>query len=575
MKPHNSAGRSPVPLSLLAATLALAWSALGPQILSAQQEDSPGERVDELFENVDRAGTPGASVAVYRDGEILYSRGYGRAQLEYDIPITPETVFHVASVSKQFTAFALVLLAERGELSLDDDIREHLPEVPDFGRTITIRHLIHHTSGLRDQWTLLAMAGWRLDDVITLADILRLVRMQGELNFEPGAEHVYSNTGYTLLAEIVARVTGEPFREWMDENVFEPLEMTNTHFHDDHQMIVPNRAYSYTGSGDGQKKLVLSYANVGATSLFTTAEDLTKWAENFYEPSVGSPDAIRQMEERGVLTNGDTIPYAFGLAIGEHRGLRTVSHSGGDAGFRSYLLMVPEMRFAVAVLSNGASVNPSMLAGQTAELFLEDELSDELSDESSRETVTEEEIVQVSEDDLERVTGRYWQPEQKYMRTIRRHGTKMFYDRGGSASELGPLGNDRFLMLEVDAHLIVSFEPAGAKPERMVVVVDGASPVVSRVVEGEPTRDILAAYVGDYHSPELDATYQVRLDDDQLVLHHWRHGDFPLETLTDDMFTSSAWWLGSVEFERDESGAVRGFRASSDRVRNLAFHRVD
>ncbi|HZM99550.1 MAG TPA: serine hydrolase, partial [Pyrinomonadaceae bacterium] len=196
------------------------------------------KKVDQLFATWDKPESPGAAIAVIKDGIVVYKRGYGSANLEYNVPITPQTVFHVASVSKQFTAFAIALLASQGKLSLDDDIRKHLPEVPDFGKKITVRHLIHHTSGLRDQWTLLGMAGWRLDDVITKEHIMKMVRYQRELNFDPGAENLYSNTGYTLLAVIVERVSGQSFREYTEANIFKPLGMTNTHFHDDHEEIV-------------------------------------------------------------------------------------------------------------------------------------------------------------------------------------------------------------------------------------------------------------------------------------------------------------------------------------------------
>ncbi len=238
-------------------------------------ENDLGPKIDALFTEHDAWDRPGLAISVVRDGDLQYARGYGCANLEYDIPITPATVFHVASVSKQFTSFSIVLLAEEGKLALDDDVHKYLPDdVPDFGPTITLRHLMSHTSGIRDQWALLAMAGWRLDDVITREHILKLMRRQQDLNFEPGAEYLYSNMGYTLLAEVVAKVSGQSFREFTAERIFKPLGMTHTHFHDDHEEIVPNRAYSYAPDGDGFHKSVLSYANVGATSLFTTAEDL-------------------------------------------------------------------------------------------------------------------------------------------------------------------------------------------------------------------------------------------------------------------------------------------------------------
>jgi CubicO group peptidase (beta-lactamase class C family) len=334
--------------------------------------DLRGALVDSIFAAMDGLDRPGAAVAVVHDGRIVLERGYGSAQLEYGVPITPATVFHVASVSKQFATFAVVLLAQDGRLSLDDDIRTHLPELHDFGSPITVRHLIHHTSGIRDQWELLMMAGWRLDDVITRDHIMSMMRRQRELNFEPGSEHLYSNMGYSLLAEIVERVSGRSFGEFLDTRVFQPLGMGSTHVHDDHERIVPGRAYSYrpVQGGNGWRTAVLSYANQGATSLFTTAGDLARWIVNFETGQVGGADAIHQMRQRGVLTGGDTIPYAFAVTRSQHRGRTTWGHSGADAGFRSMAIHFPDERLGVIVLSNAANANPGRLALAVADVYL-------------------------------------------------------------------------------------------------------------------------------------------------------------------------------------------------------------
>lgn len=336
---------------------------------------NPGAQVDQLFAAWDKPGSPGAAVAVVRGGEIIYKRGYGLANLEYDIPITPATVFHVASVSKQFTAMAILLLEKQGKLSIDDDIHKYLPELADFGARITLRHLLNHTSGLRDQWELLGMAGWRLDDVITQRQILSMVFHQKELNFPPGSEHLYCNTGFTLLAEIVRRVSGRSLREFAQEAMFKPLGMASTHFHDDHEMVVRNRAYSYRPDGPGFKLAALNYANAGATSLFTTVEDLAKWAHNFEAPHVGDAALIARMETPGVLNDGTKLDYACGLTIGDMHGLRVVQHSGGDAGYRSHIMMFPDEKFAVVVLANLATMQPSRLAAQVAGIYLGDRAS--------------------------------------------------------------------------------------------------------------------------------------------------------------------------------------------------------
>ena len=389
---------------------------------------TPAGKVDQLFAPWNDPGAPGASIAVIQDGEIVYDAGYGSAQLEYGIPITPSTIFHVASVSKQFTAFAVAMLADQGKLSLDDDIRKYLPEMPDFGHTITIRHLIHHTSGLRDQWNLLVIGGWRMDDVITREQVLRVMSNQRELNFPPGEEMLYCNTGYTLLAEIVARVSEQSFPEWTQENIFAPLGMTSTHFHDDHQFVVPDRAYSYGNDTQrgGFRKSVLSYANVGATSLFTTVGDLAKWSDNLDNGTVGGERVIEQVLSRAVLNSGDTVGYAFGLGIGTYRGLPTVSHTGGDAGFRSVLMKFPEQDFAVAILSNHGAFNPGGMGQLVANIYLEDEIAEAEGAQQPAADEPAEEPVEAPADDpfepddvaLEQYVGVFYSPELETMYTL-------------------------------------------------------------------------------------------------------------------------------------------------------------
>jgi CubicO group peptidase (beta-lactamase class C family) len=330
---------------------------------------TPAGRVDQVMAQYLGADRPGGVVAVTRGGATVFARGYGMANLEDGLANTPATVYHVASVSKQFTAFAIAMLAVQGRLSLDDDVRRYLPEVPDFGRTITLRHLLTHTSGLRDQWELWGMSGGLLGDVIRQQDLLRLVQRQRELNFEPGAEHLYCNTGFMLLSEVVARVTGEPFREWMRTNVFAPLGMSATQIYDDDERLVPGRAYSFQEGEDGVRKSVLSYANAGATSLFTTANDLARWLRNWHTAEVGGPRVLALMQERGVLNRGDTLPYALGLGVDTWRGQRRLFHGGADAGYRTFLEYFPALDAGVIVLGNSASFNSGGVADQVAEAF--------------------------------------------------------------------------------------------------------------------------------------------------------------------------------------------------------------
>ena len=306
-----------------------------------------------------------------KEGHVIYKHGYGMANLDHNVTITPSTVFHVASMSKQFAAASIVLLAQQGKLSLDDDIRKHIPELPDFGSRITIRHLIHHTSGLRDQWNLLGLAGWRYSlDLITDEDVMSVVTSEKDLNFKPGEKHVYCNTGYTLMAIIVKRVSDMSFREFTTKNIFEPLGMMKTHFRDDHAEIVKNNAYGYEPEKGGSFRLSnTNFDTVGATSLHTTVEDLALWDENFYHPRVGGVSFLEQMLQRGRLDDGETLDYAFGLVLGKYKGLRTVDHAGGDAGYRSDMTRFPDQHFSAAVLCNSADTSPTSLVRKVADMF--------------------------------------------------------------------------------------------------------------------------------------------------------------------------------------------------------------
>ena len=381
-------------------------------------------KVDQLFAEWNRSDSPGAAVAIVRESGVIYERGYGTANLEYDIPITTTTIFDIASVSKQFAAFAIATLSHEGKLSLDDDIRTYLTDVPDFGNTITIRHLLHHTSGLRDWVQSLVIAGDMMDDVISFKHILKMARHQKALNFEPGAAFLYSNTGYNLLAEIVETVTGDSFREWTDIHIFKPLGMTNSHFHDDYEMILKNRAYSYqVDEKGGYKHAVNNTTALGSSSLYSTVEDLAKWILNFEDTRIGEQTVIEQMHQRGVLNDGEQIDYAFGLNIGEYRGLKTVGHSGSWRGFRSHLMRFPDQKFGVVILCNLDTFNPLSLAEKVADLYLTDVLAPVETSESEKAAEPAEDIKSepLPPEQLKEFEGDYYTEELDTTYTIVMH----------------------------------------------------------------------------------------------------------------------------------------------------------
>jgi CubicO group peptidase (beta-lactamase class C family) len=329
------------------------------------------QAVDAVFAPWDTPQTPGVALAILHDGEIIYTHGYGMAHMEYAVPITAQSIFHIASISKHFTVYAILQLAQEGKLSLTDDIRTYLPEMPVYSAPIQIQHLIHHTSGLRDQWDLLELAGWRDDDLKTNADVLHLARRQKDLNFLPGDRHLYCNTGYTLMTLIVERLTGKSLRAYTDEIIFKPLDMTKTHFHDNYTEIVPGRAFAYhPKDGGGYFNSIPVYDTVGATGLFTTVEDLARW--NFYlEGLRNKQDALfAEMQCPGKLNNGEEIPYGGGLLLGDYRGLPFIGHSGADAGYRSDFIWFPEQCFSVIILGNSSELNTRTLSLQIADVLL-------------------------------------------------------------------------------------------------------------------------------------------------------------------------------------------------------------
>lgn len=533
----------------------------------------PNERVDEIFAPWDSNDTPGAAVAIVKDGAILYTKGYGLANLEYDIPISPTSIFHIASISKQFTVFSILLLEKQGKLSLDDDIRKYIPEVPDFGKTITLRHLASHTSGLRDQWNLLSMAGWRMDDVITKEHVLKLVSKQKELNFDPGEEYAYCNTGFTLLAEVVARISDMSFSEFTNTNIFQPLKMNNTLFYDDHEKIVKNRTYSYYADSTGYKKSVLNYANVGATSLFTTVEDLSLWSMNFSNMKVGDSTIINKMNKPAILNNGETFGGALGQFVGEYKGLNEIQHGGADAGYRSYLTRFPDEHFAVIVFSNSAEFNSGTIAHKVVDIYLKDRINietkkKEVTDEKSTETIS------VDSNILSTYVGDFELRPGFTIKITESNGKLSALATGQSVVALTPLSTTEFEVVGVEAK--VEFIPNGGENIKLFKLHQGGQIMEApRLKEFDKTSVNLSDFSGDFHSEELSTTYNFTVVDGNLVAKHTRLSDFKLNPIKKDIFNGEAWFFGQIEFIRDSNNIITGCKVSNGRVRNLYFKKLN
>lgn len=548
--------------------------------LVAQPPDPAlAERIDPIFADYDAVNTPGCSLGVYQDDAILYSRGYGMANLEYDLALTPQSVFRIGSTSKQFTAATIALLAQDGLLSLDDDIRKFFPEFPEHGEPITVRELIHHTSGLRDYLSLAFLAG--LGDHYFNEDVLALLARQKTLNFEPGEKFLYSNSGYFLLSQIVEKVTGETLAETARKRIFEPLGMRHTHFHDDPTRIVKQRADGYSPTEDGGFSIDMTTLEmVGDGGVFTTVEDLLLWDRNFYDNRLGGGGKlIAQLYERGRLDDGETLDYAFGLFHDTLGGLPMIAHGGAFVGFRAEMLRVPGEHLSVAVLCNRGDADPSRLARRVAEELLGEEIA-ALREETANDPSTTADTAPsaavpaalMAATDLERFVGDYWNAAELFSRKVAVEDGHLVYRRGGGpATLLAPLGEDRFRMLDVPVEVEIRFEPVGAKaPEKMTVLVAGDEPrSLERFEKKPPTAAELAAHAGTYVCDELGAAHRIEVGDGALIVHIPKVDPIPLERLFGDIWNAATG--GVVRFERGASGEITGFVLDGGRARGLRF----
>jgi len=509
----------------------------------------------------------GMALAVYQGGRLVYAKGAGLANLETATPITPQTIFHVASVSKQFTAFAIALLAREGKLDLDAQVRTYLSYMPDFGTPITVRNLLQHTSGLRDQWMLMTLAGLDTRNVISQQHLVNLVKHQRRLNFPPGTRYQYSNTGYTLLAEIVRQVSGKSLRQFTSERIFKPLGMTRTFFYDDVTEVVPGRAQSYYRRDGHWTRALLNFDNAGATSLFTTVEDLAKWAGNFAHPTVGDARLIEQITTSGRLKDGSPLNYGFGLRTNQmYAGHRAIMHFGSDAGFRSGFVYIPERDFAVLLTANTPPADQLRLMQQVVDVYLNSA--------GSRLPQPAAEI-KLDAATVAAATGSY---RGRYGRLtwLVPHGAGLALRTLFSETPLTFRADGTFELTPRNWTYYRAFRLLRGKDGSVsgIEVTEPAMHEVETLRRADPAKPSaadLAALTGDYRSAELDVTYTLTVEHGALVAHAMRI-DEPMvfAPSTRDRFDSR---MAVIEFVRDATGRANGFKLHSTGVNDVQFDR--
>ncbi|MFC2953860.1 serine hydrolase domain-containing protein [Marinicaulis aureus] len=524
-------------------------------------------QINAVFEDWDSKSGPGGVVAVVY-GDKTFVHGYGMANLETGMAMSSDTRLHVASISKQFTAYAAGLLINEGKLSLDDRAQDYVPAVKQIKEPLMIEQLIHHTSGLRDQWSLASMAGIRPSEVISQRDILTMASQQNELNFEPGSAFVYSNMGYSVLAEVVGKVAGAPFPQVVDEQIFTPLGMDRTTVFSIRNAPLEGRSMSYDPDGETYRQVPLNFDNYGATSLQTTANDMTRWLRNLLSDApLGGPAMKQMILQQAVLNNGREVPYAFALELSDFHGLGVVEHGGSDAGFRAHVMYIPEKDFGVAVLSNRSDSDTSIRARKivSALLLADTEISDPraaLGDIPSAETRRAYE-------------GEFHLADGPVMNVTASEDGLVMASQFWPGLELTQASEGRFITLDDDVPGVLAFDTSVGDGYDEFVFSRGPHEFRGRrITAPNILPDYVGEYVGKYESATLDTSYFIDLTEEGLKVRHWRAGPGQLRPIGADDFAVEGGVFGHIRFIRDGSGKIAAFRGSDRRAKNVPFLRV-
>ncbi|MBV9272185.1 MAG: beta-lactamase family protein [Candidatus Eremiobacteraeota bacterium] len=547
----------------LLTTFAIAPNAVfaAPSTLDASERT----RVDALF-NDDNSHTPGCALGVFRDGTIAYARGYGMADLEHGVPITPASVFDVGSISKQFAAAAITLLVEQHKLSFTDDVRKYIPELPDYGAPITINELTWHTSGLRDYTSLLDLAGYGLEQAATDDDALKIQTRQRGLDFPSGTQYEYSNTNYFLLSVIVKRVSGQTLAQFVRKYIFLPLGMTHTLYRDDFAMLIPNRAMGYAPAGKGIFKNSMSnWQQTGDGAVQISINDALKWDGNFYNPRVGGPEMLQQLQTPGRLSDGRPLTYGRGLFIENYRGLKLISHGGAWIGYRGQIDRYPSVHTSVVVFCNSDASMPGSMARKVADVVLARYLKPVQNRAGAKSTVS-----------ATSVAGSYFnETTGDVLNVVARRG-KVGLDFSGSFYALEPAGPTSFALGTSILHFVVR-QKGGVASELRMQGSDGMTGVAHRFTRVTPTAEQLDGVTGSYYSRELDVTWKLRADGNTVRIEPTRNlasgAAGKLQPQMADTFTSDRGF--TIRFTRDTSHRITGFTLSAGRgLRSLTFTRV-
>jgi CubicO group peptidase (beta-lactamase class C family) len=520
--------------------------------------------IDGLFSMWKNSNGPGGVVLVTQNNKTVFEKAYGLENISYKIPNTSESVFNIGSMSKQFTAMGIVLLLMEGKLSIDDDIKNYLPELNNFGKPITIRYLLHHTSGLRSSPELFGLAGWRDGDAISNEDVYRYLTKQTALNFEPGSEYMYTNSGYVLLAKIIENVSKQNFKSWMKEKIFQPLQMNATFIEENSSNVISKVATSYSEIEPSVFNYVenndLTY---GASNVYSTSKDVLKWMKNFNEASTKWQSAFEMLKTVDVLNSGQKNNYGFGVFVDDFFGNLRIQHTGAIAGFRSVMYSYPDDNLEIIILSNFASNQLAKTADQISQLFLQSKLLSETHKVEIKSIFLNDEV-------LKKYEGMYWSDKNNYSRKIYVDNNTLWYLRSNNKkSPLIPITATEFQMGGINEKLIVHFD---VNTNTMKLIsADNSIDVFEKYVDKPLLVEDLKEYTGTFYSSELETFYTISLKDDKLIGYHSRFGEFDIQILKQDVLS----WSGMAvsKYKRNEKGIITGLTITMSRIRDLWFEK--
>jgi len=534
---------------------------INAQVKATPKKSKTADKVDQLLAKYDFKNGPGLSLAVIKDGAVVYKKGLGIANLEYGVPITTSTVFQVASVSKQFTVFSILLLEQEGKLSIDDDIRKYLPEMPDYGHKITLRNLANHTSGIRDNTDLANLIGTSEADLFSNDEAVKLITSQKGLNFIPGNEFQYCNSGYILLAEIVKRVSGQSFAEFTQTRIFEPLKMKNSQFVDAPETIVKNIAYSYDKYENTYYKNILNHSFVGSTGLHTTIDDLSLWAMNFKKKTIGNDAIFNKMQEKTVLNNGDVIPYGLGLENQVYKGLDIIFHGGGIGRYGSRIVLIPEHNFAVVYACNSQEFHPFDIVYPIIDYYLADK-------ETTPPTKT------INKTLLQNFVGDY-EIFPGYIFTFSKDKDTLFQQVKGDDNKVELVQtNDYEFTYPTIPHSKFVFEQNNQPSSQFVkwhITDFSYKGQRTELKEFDKEKININELVGMFYNSELNTNYNFIVKENSLFVTHSKNGEAILIAFQPDIFLSN---IGLIKIIRNEQNKMIGFNLSRQGIKEMRFNKI-